>query len=69
MELTEYQVRILRLAISDMSVKEIAQELGIYTWMLTHHLTKIYRKTGVSGRRELKRWATDELHGSDIDAV
>ena len=39
--------------------KEIASRLYITTHTVNHHLKRIYRKLGVSGRREAVRRATE----------
>ncbi|MFJ9033699.1 AAA family ATPase [Streptomyces sp. NPDC102274] len=54
-ELTDRERDIARLAASGQSSQRIAGQLGITVRTVDNHLYRVYRKTGVSGRSELRK--------------
>jgi ATP/maltotriose-dependent transcriptional regulator MalT len=50
--LSEAELRVLRLFAADRSVSEVAQELHLAPTTVKTHRRTIYRKLGVSNRRE-----------------
>jgi len=59
--LTERELEILRLVMEGSSNVEIARRLWVTDHTVKFHLSKIYRKLGVSNRTEASRFA--EAHG------
>jgi DNA-binding NarL/FixJ family response regulator len=54
--LSARQLRIVEEIVSGCSNKEIAQNLGVSERTIKYHLTRIFKKFGVSGRMELARY-------------
>ncbi|MGE2728374.1 AAA family ATPase [Mycolicibacterium vaccae] len=61
--LTETEQRVAELAASGSTNKDIAAAMFITTKTVEHHLTKVYRKLGISSRAELGR-TMDRLRDS-----
>jgi DNA-binding CsgD family transcriptional regulator len=57
--LTASERRIAELAVSGQSNREIAQQLYVTLKTVEYHLRNVYRKLGISGRRELERALRD----------
>ena len=60
--LTVSEIRVARLASSGLSTREIAEQLVVTPRAVAFHLGNVYRKLGISGRRELTA-ALGELPG------
>ncbi|MEV6715823.1 helix-turn-helix transcriptional regulator [Lentzea sp. NPDC051208] len=58
-ELTPVEAEVARFVCAGLNNKEIASRLAMATRTVELHLTRVYRKLGLSGRRELRatRWA------------
>ncbi|MCX2949369.1 LuxR C-terminal-related transcriptional regulator [Lentzea sp. NEAU-D7] len=58
-ELTPVEAEVARFVCAGLGNKEIAARLAMATRTVELHLTRVYRKLGLSGRRELRatRWA------------
>ncbi|MFD9704679.1 helix-turn-helix transcriptional regulator [Lentzea sp. NPDC059081] len=56
--LTPAEAEVARLVRTGLGNKEIATRLAMATRTVELHLTRVYRKLGLSGRRELRgtRW-------------
>jgi DNA-binding NarL/FixJ family response regulator len=54
-QLSKRQREVAELAASGLSNKEIASRLGIALETVKNHLTAVYRKLGIRGRKELAR--------------
>ena len=64
-ELTPREVEILVLVAEGFSNAEVAKKLWVTEQTVKVHLSKIYRKLGVSNRTEASRWALlKALHGT-----
>lgn len=57
--LTSQERRIARLVNQGLSNAEVAEELALARRTVEFHLSGVYRKLGISGRRELATWAGD----------
>jgi DNA-binding NarL/FixJ family response regulator len=51
--LTPHQYRLIRLALSGQTNKEIAQDLAVTTRTVEFHFTRIYQKLGIRRRAQL----------------
>lgn len=56
-KLTTRQVKVLELMVNGESNLDIAAKLGLSVKTVEFHLTRIYKRLGVSGRDELLRRA------------
>ena len=56
--LSRREADVLRLAVSGLTIRQIADRLYISTKTADHHIQHIYRKTGVSTRAAAALWAT-----------
>lgn len=63
-QLTESQVRVLRLVARAQSDDEIMAELGISARMLRHHLRNLMDRAGVTTRAQLLLWALEQGFGA-----
>ncbi|MBF9017981.1 helix-turn-helix transcriptional regulator [Oceanispirochaeta sp. M2] len=52
--LTDRETEVMQLLSESCSYKEIASSLGISMATVKTHVSRVYKKTGVSGRSELK---------------
>ncbi|MEV0643835.1 AAA family ATPase [Phytomonospora sp. NPDC050363] len=62
-DLTPTEERIAALVVGGLSNREVAAALYVTTKTVEAHLSRIYRKLGVSGRRELARHMAEEQEG------
>ena len=60
--LTPQERRITRLVVQGRTNAEIAEELSLARRTVEFHLSGVYRKLGISGRRELVEW-----RGAEVD--
>ena len=64
--LTPSERRVLRLLLTDLSEKEVADRLELGVRTTHHHATTIYRKFGVRGRTGLMAlWLGEGLNSSN----
>lgn len=68
-ELTDRERDIARLAATGQSSQHIARQLGIMVRTVDNHLYRVYRKTGVTSRRELRNVLTVGLPEASDEAA
>ena len=61
--LTRRELEVLAAVIEGHTNREIAGFLGITVWTVKHHLSRIFRKSGVRNRTELVRFSWDRESG------
>ncbi|MFE1960269.1 LuxR C-terminal-related transcriptional regulator [Streptomyces sp. NPDC059479] len=68
-QLTDRERDIARRAATGQSSQHIAGQLGITVRTVDNHLYRVYRKTGVASRKELRNVLAAGLHASSDDAM
>lgn len=60
MDLTQEQLRVVELLVTDMSIDAIARELNSHTWLINRRIERIYRKLGIHRRQQLREWYAEQ---------
>jgi len=62
--LSDREKEVVSLVVQGDRNKEVAQALSLSEQTVKNHLRNIFRKLGVSGRRELPKYVSDQRSGS-----
>ncbi|MFF4748674.1 LuxR C-terminal-related transcriptional regulator [Streptomyces sp. NPDC002514] len=68
-QLTDRERDVARLAAAGLSSRDVADRLGITVRTVDNHLYRVYRKTGVTSRADLREMLTPGESGESVDSM